>query len=140
MSFWECEKCGGIPGVTFCCSEMNNEKEKKCAQDKLCCDNPSQCWEPCGELGKSEQHAKVSDQSFDINQFIERHLAQFRSGNDIDVERAVVTRKELVALLNRYKFINVFSHMDVGYESCDIKEYVGNDAYDKLLLNQVDKS
>ena len=23
------------------------------------CPNPEQCWEPCGELGKSEQHAKV---------------------------------------------------------------------------------
>ena len=24
-----------------------------------CCGNPNQCWEPCGELGKSEDHVKV---------------------------------------------------------------------------------
>lgn len=21
MSFWECDKCGGIPGVTYCCTD-----------------------------------------------------------------------------------------------------------------------
>lgn len=26
-----------------------------------CCGNPAQCWEPCGDLGKSEEHAKVVD-------------------------------------------------------------------------------
>lgn len=26
MSFWHCEKCGGIPGVTFCCSSMDAPK------------------------------------------------------------------------------------------------------------------
>lgn len=26
---------------------------------EFCCKDRSQCWEPCGELGKSEKHAKV---------------------------------------------------------------------------------
>lgn len=30
-----------------------------------CCNNPSQCWEPCGELGKSEEHVAVS--TVDVN-------------------------------------------------------------------------
>lgn len=29
------------------------------AQKNGCCENPSQCWEPCGELGNSEEHVKV---------------------------------------------------------------------------------
>lgn len=28
-----------------------------------CCNNPSQCWEPCGDLGKSEEHARLSESS-----------------------------------------------------------------------------
>ena len=24
---------------------------------EFACDNPAQCWEPCGALGKSEEHA-----------------------------------------------------------------------------------
>jgi hypothetical protein len=26
------------------------------------CNNKSQCWEPCGDLGHSEDHVRVSDQ------------------------------------------------------------------------------
>jgi len=29
-----------------------------------CCCKPSQCWEPCGYLGKSDEHAKVVDEGF----------------------------------------------------------------------------
>src|SRR5690606_29544026 len=36
MSFWECPKCGGIPGVTFCCSD---EKPKPA-------DKPTAEWKP----------------------------------------------------------------------------------------------
>ena len=31
MSFWECEKCGGVPGVTPCCSDnrvVENKEDK----------------------------------------------------------------------------------------------------------------
>lgn len=24
MSFWECPKCGGIPGVTACCKDLSD--------------------------------------------------------------------------------------------------------------------
>lgn len=27
---------------------------------EFACEDKSQCWEPCGELGKSEEHAVVS--------------------------------------------------------------------------------
>ena len=27
------------------------------------CDNPAQCWEPCGTLGHHEEHAKVAPDS-----------------------------------------------------------------------------
>lgn len=26
-----------------------------------CCGDPGDCWEPCGDLGKSEEHVRVSD-------------------------------------------------------------------------------
>lgn len=29
--------------------------------DTECCNQPDQCWEPCGDLGKSEAHAKPAD-------------------------------------------------------------------------------
>ena len=29
MSFYECPKCGGIPGVTFCCTSIDKKKESK---------------------------------------------------------------------------------------------------------------
>lgn len=28
---------------------------------EFACTNPEQCWEPCGELGKSEEHARVAE-------------------------------------------------------------------------------
>ncbi len=28
---------------------------------EFACENRHQCWEPCGELGKSEEHVVVSD-------------------------------------------------------------------------------
>lgn len=30
------------------------------ATEMQCCGNPAQCWEPCGDLGKSEPHAAVA--------------------------------------------------------------------------------
>lgn len=32
--------------------------------DKDCCKDPSQCWEPCGELGKSAEHAHVYEAGY----------------------------------------------------------------------------
>lgn len=40
-----------------------------------CCDckDPTQCWEPCGELGNDEDFASVSEDSDVINQFLKEH-------------------------------------------------------------------
>lgn len=32
------------------------------------CDDASQCWEPCGELGHSEEHVVISNQVNQVNQ------------------------------------------------------------------------
>jgi hypothetical protein len=37
--------------------EAMKQKQKECD-----CKDPSQCWEPCGELGHSAEHAKVHQQ------------------------------------------------------------------------------
>jgi len=36
--------------------------EEALKQEQCDCKDPSQCWEPCGELGNSEKHAKVYQQ------------------------------------------------------------------------------
>jgi hypothetical protein len=47
-------------GVTPCepCPRGNDKPEPTCT-------NRHQCWEPCGELGKSEEHVRVGRQSTD---------------------------------------------------------------------------
>jgi hypothetical protein len=47
-------------GVTPCepCPRGNDKPEPTCT-------NRHQCWEPCGELGKSEEHVRVGRQSPD---------------------------------------------------------------------------
>ena len=37
-------------------------EEALAKQEQCDCKDPSQCWEPCGQLGKSEEHAKVYEQ------------------------------------------------------------------------------
>ena len=39
------------------------------------CANPSQCWEPCGTLGHSEQHARVVSTTMSVEEFNERKAA-----------------------------------------------------------------
>jgi hypothetical protein len=36
--------------------------EEALKQEKCDCKDPSQCWEPCGRLGKSEEHVQVYQQ------------------------------------------------------------------------------
>lgn len=35
MSFWECEKCGGILGVTGCCSDLKSKEQAMTKQVEL---------------------------------------------------------------------------------------------------------
>jgi hypothetical protein len=39
------------------------------AEEYPCCGNPEQCWEPCGDLGKSEKYAKAVN--LDISKALE---------------------------------------------------------------------
>lgn len=41
---------------------MTEPCPNKQAMQPYDCDNKSQCWEPCGELGNSEEHVRVSVQ------------------------------------------------------------------------------
>lgn len=45
----------------FTRAQYDAMKAEMVAEAVKCCGNPSQCWEPCGDLGNSEEHAKVSD-------------------------------------------------------------------------------
>lgn len=37
------------------------------------CKDKSQCWEPCGELGKSEEHAAVYNENLTTDEWTEQH-------------------------------------------------------------------
>src|SRR5690625_121426 len=48
------------------------------------CNDKSQCWEPCGELGKSAERAKVADP---VGQHIDESLSSFKEdGLDLEVD------------------------------------------------------
>lgn len=51
-------RCGG-PGF---CKECSRDKVRLDAINNECCDNPSQCWEECGDLGKSDEHAMAVEE------------------------------------------------------------------------------
>lgn len=46
---------------------MSSDSKTPCTNTALMgefsCDHKEQCWEPCGDLGKSEQHAKPTTQA-----------------------------------------------------------------------------
>ena len=39
------------------CAHSESQCPNKAHMGEFVCDNPAQCWEPCGALGKSEEHA-----------------------------------------------------------------------------------
>ena len=46
-------------------AQQSNEQVEPCPdkeRNEYVCKNRNQCWEPCGELGKSEEHVKVYEQ------------------------------------------------------------------------------
>jgi hypothetical protein len=69
--------CGN--GDTDCarCGEIGSAHSMTARVDD-CCGDPSQCWEPCGILGKSAEHARRSAVVFatkrDADTFVERRI------------------------------------------------------------------
>ena len=65
--------------------------EEALKQQQCDCKDPSQCWEPCGQLGKSEEHAKVYEQeqgeyvaATDIQISLEAHAEDPEDWNDLN--------------------------------------------------------
>ena len=50
--------CADWSDVETACREI--ALGKPCGMGEFSCADRSQCWEPCGEMGKSEQHARVA--------------------------------------------------------------------------------
>jgi hypothetical protein len=48
--------------VEYLRDKVKQLEEALAKQEQCDCETPSQCWEPCGELGNSEEHAQVYQQ------------------------------------------------------------------------------
>lgn len=62
---WDCDPERGLLSLPL---ELRQRMQAALAAHRKpsvapCCGDPGDCWEPCGELGKSEAHVRVSDVS-----------------------------------------------------------------------------
>ena len=74
---------------------------KESGQHRCDCSDKSQCWEPCGELGNSEEHAKVSDVELpELPRNVPKSVEEFiesRAGvaNILGVKRVLIDDSDL---------------------------------------------